>query len=283
MPTSETAAWAPAPAAAGNVEPVAFLFIAVIAFLVSGLTLFSGFGLGTLLLPAFSLLFPVEVAVAATAVVHALNGLFKSGLLYRHAVPRILLRFGIPAVAAAFLGAFILTRLSTGEPLHVWSLGGRQAAITPIKLVMGGLILLFAAFELVPRLHNLKAPPRWLPLGGLLSGFFGGLSGHQGALRAAFLLPLGLEPAAFVGTQALLATMVDTARLLVYGAGFFSGRMAGVSTPEQWKLVAVATLAAFAGAYTGRRLLPKVTLSGLRFVAGGLLLLVGIGLLSGLI
>lgn len=40
------------------------------ALVVSGLTLFSGFGLGTLLMPAFAVFFPVEVAVAATAVVH---------------------------------------------------------------------------------------------------------------------------------------------------------------------------------------------------------------------
>ena len=262
---------------------MAYVFIGLVAFAVSGLTLFSGFGLGTLLLPAFSLLFPVEVAVAATAVVHGLNNLFKVGLLYRHAVGRILLRFGLPAVVAAFGGAALLTRLSGQAPLLTWSLGSRTAEVTPIKLVMGLLILVFAAFELVPALHRLRAPVRWLPAGGVLSGFFGGLSGHQGALRTAFLLPLGLEPTRFVATQAVLATMVDASRLLIYGGAFFAGRMAGVSTPEQWRLVAVATLCAFGGAYVGRRLLPKLTLPGLRFVAGGLLLLVGAGLVTGAI
>lgn len=262
---------------------MAYLFIGLIAFAVSGLTLFSGFGLGTLLLPAFSLLFPVEVAVAATAVVHGLNNLFKVGLLYRHAVGRVLARFGVPAVAAAFGGAALLTRLSAREPLATWTLGDRVAEVTPIKLVMGLLILVFAAFELVPALHALRAPVRWLPLGGALSGFFGGLSGHQGALRTAFLLPLGLEPTRFVATQSVLATMVDASRLLIYGSAFFAGRMAGVSTPEQWRLVGVATLCAFGGAYVGRRLLPKLTLPGLRFIAGSLLLLAGAGLVSGLI
>jgi len=38
---------------------------------VSGLTLFSGFGLGTLLMPTFVLFFPIEVAVAATAIVYS--------------------------------------------------------------------------------------------------------------------------------------------------------------------------------------------------------------------
>ena len=56
-----------------------FLLIGLVAFLASGLTLYSGFGLGTVLLPAFALFFPVEVAVAATGTVHLLNNLFKGG------------------------------------------------------------------------------------------------------------------------------------------------------------------------------------------------------------
>jgi len=109
------------------------------------------------------------------------------------------------------------------------------------------------------------------------------LSGHQGAARAAFLLPLGLSPPQFAGTQAALAAMVDTARLTVYGAGFFAGRMVGVTGQRDWALVGVAIVSAFGGALLGRRLLPKVTIAGLRLITGGLLLVVGIGLASGLI
>ena len=48
-----------------------FLIVAITAFLAAGLTMYSGFGLGTMLLPVFALFFPVEVAVVATAMVHA--------------------------------------------------------------------------------------------------------------------------------------------------------------------------------------------------------------------
>lgn len=44
---------------------MSYLLICATALLVSGLTLFSGFGLGTLLIPVFALFFPVEVAAAA--------------------------------------------------------------------------------------------------------------------------------------------------------------------------------------------------------------------------
>jgi uncharacterized membrane protein YfcA/lysophospholipase L1-like esterase len=262
---------------------MSFIFIAVVAFAVSFLTLFSGFGLGTLLLPAFAILFPLEVAVAATAVVHMLNNIFKVGLLYQHAVPRVLVRFGVPAVAAAFVGAAILAGLAGQEPLLTWHLGPREAVVTPLSLVMGLLILTFATLDLLPRMKKVRFDPRWLPLGGALSGFFGGLSGHQGALRAAFLTPLKLSPAAFASTQAVLATMVDASRLLIYGAAFLAGRMAGVSTRSQWVLVGVATFSAFGGAILGRRLLPKMTVDMVRMITGCLLLLIGAGMASGLL
>ena len=73
---------------------MAWLIVAAVALLASGLTLFSGFGLGTLLLPAFALLFPVEIAVGATAVVHLANNLFKLTLIGRHADPRTVVWFG---------------------------------------------------------------------------------------------------------------------------------------------------------------------------------------------
>ena len=78
-----------------------FFVIGLVAFLASGLTLYSGFGLGTVLLPAFALFFPAPVAVAATGVVHLLNGLFKGAMLWRQADWRTVLRFGLPAIPAA--------------------------------------------------------------------------------------------------------------------------------------------------------------------------------------
>jgi uncharacterized membrane protein YfcA len=84
---------------------VDFVLVALVATGVSGLTLYSGFGLGTLLMPVFALFFPVEVAVAATAVVHGANNIFKLTVVGRQADRQLVLRFGIPAIIAAFVGA----------------------------------------------------------------------------------------------------------------------------------------------------------------------------------
>jgi uncharacterized membrane protein YfcA len=53
------------------------LLVLAVALAASLLTFFSGFGLGTLLLPAFALVFPLDVAVAATALVHLANNVSK--------------------------------------------------------------------------------------------------------------------------------------------------------------------------------------------------------------
>ena len=46
--------------------------------------------------------------MAATAVVHLANNVFKLALVGRHAVRAVVIRFGIPAVVAAFAGAAAL-------------------------------------------------------------------------------------------------------------------------------------------------------------------------------
>lgn len=260
-----------------------YLVIGLSALLVSALTLFSGFGLGTLLLPVFALFLPVEVAVGATAVVHGANNVLKASLLGRHADRGLVLRFGLPAVAAAFAGAGLLGLVSGLPPLVEWSLLGREAVVTPIALLMGLLMLGFALLELLPRLRALRFGRRHLVVGGLASGFFGGLSGHQGALRSAFLTKAGLTTEAFVGTNAVIGLLVDAARLLVYGTLAASAEWAALSSGRQVALVLVGCGAAFLGVLLGTRLVKKVTMSKVQVLTGVLLLVVAVALGSGLL
>ncbi len=260
-----------------------FIVVPCAALLVSGLTLFSGFGLGTLLMPVFALFFPVEVAVAATAVVHGANNAFKIAVVGRHMDRGLVLRFGIPAIGAAFAGAAALGYVSHLGEIARYSLGPRMAVITPVKLAMGALMLAFALFELLPRLRAVQFEPRHLVLGGLLSGFFGGFSGHQGALRSAFLAKTAVSTEAFVGTNAMIGFMVDTARIATYAAAFFLAEAANPLGPEQWPLIAAGILAAFAGVLIGRRFLHKVTMRAVQTLTGLLLFGIAMALASGII
>ncbi len=260
-----------------------YVIISLVALLVSGLTLFSGFGLGTLLLPAFALFFPLELAVAATAVVHLANNLFKVALIGKHADWRVVLRFGIPAAAFAIVGALLLDYVSHLAPLHRYEWLGGPHTVTVVKLVIAILMIGFAVLELSPRFERLAFDARYIPIGGALSGFFGGLSGHQGALRSAFLVRAGLRKEAFLGTTAVCAVIVDVSRLLVYGFTFFVRDFELLREQGGWGLVLAGTLAAFAGSFLGTRLVNKVTMTGIRRIVGVLLLTVGLLLGTGLL
>ena len=101
-----------------------FVVIGLVAFLASGLTLYSGFGLGTVLLPAFALFFPAPVAVAATGVVHLLNGLFKGALLWRQAHWSTVLRFGLDPARFIATGAMIAVLIDLSRlPVYALALG----------------------------------------------------------------------------------------------------------------------------------------------------------------
>ena len=255
-----------------------YFIICLAAFLASGLTLFSGFGLGTLLLPVMAVFFPIDTAIALTAVVHCLNNLFKFALLGRQADKATVLRFGLPAILAALLGARLLLWLSHLQPLLAYRFLGMHLQVLPVKLVVACLMVVFALFELLPRLARVSVAQKYLPLGGLLSGFFGGLSGHQGALRSVFLLKSGLSKESFIATGVVISLMVDIPRLAVYSLSF-PLLQAGGGLP----LLAAAVLAAISGAFVGNRLLRQVTLRGIQILVALMLLGISVALGMGLL
>lgn len=116
------------------------LLIAAVAALASALTLYSGFGLGTVLLPTFALFMPAPLAVAATGVVHLLNNLFKGTLLKKRADWATVLKFGLPAVPAAVAGAWLLTLLGDTSQLFSWECLGRSFGPTGAGLTIGSLL-----------------------------------------------------------------------------------------------------------------------------------------------
>jgi uncharacterized membrane protein YfcA len=151
---------------------------------------------------------------------------------------------------------------------------------TPVKLIIGLLMIGFALFELLPRFRSLKFDRRYLSLGGLLSGFFGGLSGHQGALRSAFLAKTGLTTDSFVGSNAVIGFLVDLTRISVYVA-LFTAVGGQVSEFSGWSLVITGAISAFCGVLIGKRYLHKVTMTNVQTLVGVLLFGVGLALVFG--
>lgn len=254
------------------------VIISIVALVTSLLTFFSGFGLGTLLMPVFAIFFPLDQAIAMTGVVHFSNNIFKGTLVWKNTDKEVLFKFGIPAIIASFAGAWLLLSITHLPVLETYTIGSRSFSITPVKLIISVLLLFFAITELLPFFEKLSFSKKKLVLGGILSGFFGGLTGIQGALRSAFLIKAGLSKESYIATGVMIACVVDITRLSVYASNFVTSEIA-----QNLTVLIIATLAAIAGAILGNRLLKKVTISTVKYIVAIMLIFISFALGSGLI
>ncbi len=255
-----------------------YVIIGFVAAFASLLTFFSGFGLGTILTPVFMLFFPIEVAIALTGIVHLLNNLFKMGLVGLKANWNVVLRFGGPAILGAFGGASLLLRFSKSEPLYTYHLFDHQLEIYTMNLIVATLMAFFALFEIIPQLKKIEFGKNKLMFGGVVSGFFGGLSGHQGALRSAFLIRCGLSKEAFIATGIIIASVIDVTRL-----GLYFTKMKEIDLVNNLPILITAVLSAFLGAFFGRKLLKKVTLDVVQWTVAIMILILAVLLAMGVV
>jgi uncharacterized protein len=242
-----------------------YLILALLSFFAGGLTLFTGFGLSTILLPVFVIFFPVAIAVPSTAIVHFLNNFYKLFIYFKQINTKILLRFGLPALLASIVGAFLLQKLSSNE--------------RNLEILLGILIISISFLEMFPALRNLKIGIKWAPLGGVISGFFGGLSGHQGLFRSAFLVKSGLSKNSFIATGVGIAVLVDITRLSVYGSTIFSTSI--ISSNDIWLPVIISTTSALLGVSLATDLVKKMTIGVIRNMVFGLIFISGVLLILG--
>lgn len=254
------------------------IYIVVASFFGSWLTFYSGFGLGTLLLPIFALFTSIEVAISMTAIVHLANNVLKLSLFKNHIKRDLFFRFGIPAVLGAMLGAVLLTQLTHSLPLLEYEAFQRTLSVTPLRLTIGILIIVFAILELSP--FDLKAVQSkfYWSLGGYLSGFFGGLSGHQGALRSLFLSQLNLSKEVFIGTGVACACLVDIARM-----GFYINSFSTQALGDHAPMLALGIFSAFIGTLFGKKYLTQISHGKFRWVVGLTLILFGALMSAGVI
>ena len=209
------------------------LAVALVAVLSGAAASVVGFGIGSLLTPLLAARVGTAAAVAAVALPHAAATALRCWRLRREIDLETLRGFGALSAAGGLAGALLYARL-----------GGRA-----LTVALGLLLLLTALAGLT------GFADRWRPRGvgamalGLVSGFFGGLAGNQGGLRAAALGSFGLAPAAFVATATATGLLVDAARTPVYlwRAG---PTLLALAVP-----ILVATAGVLAGTLVGERVL----------------------------
>ncbi len=234
-------------------------FVSIIAFVAGATASVVGFGIGSLLTPLIAVRYGTDVAVAVVALPHLGGGLLRGWLLRRSIDRRVVVRFGILSAIGGLVGALVFARLS-------------PSVLTRIL----GLLLLLTASAGISRWSE-----RWTPRGilpwvfGALSGFFGGVVGNQGGLRAAALSTFGLAPAAFVATSTFIGVIVDVVRVPVY----LDRGWAGVAA--LWPLVTAGILGVIAGTLVGDRILLGLSPRHFRTMVSSAIGLLGLWFLLG--
>ena len=231
-----------------------FLGVVLVSSVFAGATAsIVGFGIGSLLTPLVAFRYGTDSAVIVVVLPHLVGGLLR-GWRLRHAVNRfVLVRFGILCAISSLLGAFLFQWLA--------------AAL--LTRVLGALLILSAA-------TSIGLPERWRPGGplvwvlGALSGFFGGVVGNQGGLRAAALSAFGLAPPVFVATSTAIGVVIDVARVPIYLSHGWS------TIARLWPLLVIIATGVVAGTLLGERLLLGLSPARFRLLVSAAVGLLGI-------
>jgi uncharacterized protein len=236
-----------------------FLTAVFLVAVLSGATAaVAGFGIGSLLTPLLATRLGAASAIAAVAIPHAAATALRFWRL-RHAVDWTVIRsFGLLSAGGGLAGALLYARLSSRV----------------LTIVLGVLLVATAVAGLTGWVTRWRAAGTRAGGLGLLSGFFGGVAGNQGGLRAAALLGFGLVPAAYVATSTTVALLVDAARTPIYVW------RAGRTLLELAAPITIATLGVLVGTLLGERLLMGLPVDRFRRIVSALIGLLGLWLLA---
>lgn len=211
-------------------------------------------GIDSLLIPLFSLEFDFRLAVAAVSVPHFVAGAIRTFQLRRQIDRRVFVPFAVMSALATLAGAMLQSRISSAIVTQVF------AAL----LVISGLLGFTGVLE---RKHKGKAAA-WVAGGA--AGFFGGLCGEQGGLRAAGLMGFGLSKEAFVATGAAVGVIGDIVRMPIYAVRQWD------ELPPTLLPMAGALVGVVAGLFLGQKLLKKLSQDRFGKVVSGVIVVVGV-------
>ncbi|MBI3963418.1 MAG: sulfite exporter TauE/SafE family protein [Candidatus Kerfeldbacteria bacterium] len=214
----------------------------------------SGFGTSTIMVPTLTLFLPLPQVLLLVGIVHFFGDIWRL-LFFRHGLRwKLILGFGIPGIAASWLGAQFVFRVP--EEL--------------LSRILGGFLVAYALFILLKPNVRLR-PHAWTSVaGGITSGFLSGIFGVGGAVRSVFLSVFDLPKAVYLATGAAIALVVDTSRLIPYWLGGI--RLDG---PMTWALLAFIPIS-LVGARLGKALVDRIPQGRFRMVIAVALIVVGL-------
>ena len=216
-------------------ETVVVILAMLVCVVAAALTVPAGFGLATMMTPVFLVWFDPHQAIAGVAIVHGAHNLIKSRMLREYIDRDALKRFGWALLIGALVGALLQSFIPSD----------------PLLLLVGVALIVLPLLKISESWSSIRLPEAEDRLGGFGSGFLGGLTGHQGALRAMFLKERLPDKSAYAATAAVLALVVDLTRIPIYLVND-----ASVLSTNTWLMVGF-VLSALVGAQLGKRWLER--------------------------
>lgn len=211
------------------------IIVSISVFFAAALTVPAGFGLSTMVTPLILLILPPHEAIAVVAIIHGIHNAVKYAVLKEFLDIEAVKKYGIWLVFGALIGA---------------SLQGFVPE-DPLLIVIGIFLITLPLLSLSEKWTGYRIPEANDRLGGFGSGFMGGLSGHQGALRAMFLKRRLTDKMSYAATASVLALCVDLSRIPVYL--FFNGG----DIVQHIQITALLSFCAILGVKSGKRFLEK--------------------------
>ena len=236
------------------------LMAGVVGAIASAIAAVTGFGIGSLLTPLFSLQFETKLAVAIVSIPHLIGTLVRLGSLWRRIDRPVVLAFGALSAVGSFAGAMVAVR--------------RHDVMNPVLTIIFACLLIFAgASVLFHFTERVRFGRTAAAVVGAVSGFFGGLVGNQGGIRSAALLGFEITKESFIATAMAIAVVVDLARIPVYVA------TQGPAMSAAWIPMLCATIGVLIGTLWGGALLRRIPIRTFRAGVALLVLLLGVAML----
>jgi uncharacterized membrane protein YfcA len=196
------------------------IWICVTLFFSIILTYVIGFGLGTLLLPLFCMVYPPVEALTLAALVHGLQSFFKTVFNFRAIPWKWVGWFSISAFPASLIGSYVIIHINQLSYKYPFQLFEKTFELVPIRMVFAVMMICFTLFEIYKTTVKINPTHYLFIKSGAWSGFFGGLTGHQGALRTLFTAKVFNNTAALIAFNGSVSCIVDLSRLVHYHYAF---------------------------------------------------------------
>lgn len=230
------------------------LSLILLAFVASAIGTITSFGTSTVMVPVLGLFYPLQITLLFTGVIHWFGNLWKMWFFRSGIQLRLILLFGLPGIAASYLGAQLMPNLNENI----------------LSRLLGLFILLYVIFLAVKPDWEIVQTHTTAILGGTLYGFSSGIFGVGGAIRAAFLASYNLKKDVFIFTAGTIGLFIDCGRIISYFLG-------GIRLTYDLTLALLLSLpASFLGGYVGKRITEKIPQKSFRYVISGALFLIAL-------